>query len=251
MATYSVKQIQEALIDQGHKIKADGIMGPNTELAISNFKADNGLRRRPLIGPLTIELLFDKKKVRKSIFNFDFFKKDHVYPPWVNELGRHMNWHEVRDNAKLQEWLRSDGATLGDPAKLPWCGDAMATAIRLTLPNEQFPGALGENPYWARNWVLFGDETQLALGAMIVATRGSGGHIATAVGYDPDKRRIRVRGGNQSNSINDTWLDEGRIVGYRSPMNATGYRKPTTWRHKLPPIPIMNSAGQVVSTNEA
>jgi hypothetical protein len=128
----------------------------------------------------------------------------------------------------------------------------MATALKLTLPNEPFPGALGENLYWARNWVLLGDETKLALGAMVVATRpGGGGHIATAVGYDPTLRRIRVRGGNQSNAINDTWLDESRIIGYKSPMHAAGYRKPSTWKHELPAIPLMNSTGQVVSRNEA
>lgn len=251
MARYTVRQIQEALVDHGFNVGVDGVMGPQTERAISDFKGNNGLLRRPLIGPLTIKLLFDVKKIREPRLNLNIFRSEPVYPPWVNELGRHMHWHEVRDNIKLQEWLRSDGATLGDPAKLPWCGDAMATAIRLTLPKEPFPGALGENPYWARNWVLLGDEHLLALGVMIVATRNGGGHIGTAVGYDPDRRRIRVRGGNQSNSINDTWLDEGRIIGYRSPMNAEGYRKPKTWKHKLPPIPIMNSAGQVVSKNEA
>lgn len=232
---YTVRQIQAALNKHGYNLAVDGIMGPKTEAAISDFKGKNGLRPRPLIGPITLRKLFGSRRPSRKT-------GDENYPPWVNELGRYMHLHEKRDNAELQEWLRSDGATLGDPAKLPWCGDAMATAIRLTLPKEPFPGALGENPYWARNWALLGEETELRLGAMVVLVRGSGGHIGTAVGYDPDRKRIRLRGGNQSNTINDTWVDEGRVIAYR---------RPKTWRHPLPSIPIMNSAGEVVSTNEA
>ena len=118
----------------------------------------------------------------------------------------------------------------------------METAIRLTLPNEPFPDALGINPYWARNWALLGEKSKLALGAIIVIKRGSGGHIASAVGYDPRNKRIRIRGGNQSNQISDTWVKEDRVLAIR---------KPSTWKHQLPPIPIMNSRGAVISTNEA
>ena len=230
-----VKAIQAALNRHGFSLAVDGIMGPNTEKAISDFKGRNGLRRRPLIGPLTKKLLFGRKAKEPPA-------ADGAYPPWLNELGRHMYLHEVRHKSALMRWLRSDGGTLGDPSKLPWCGDAMHTAIRLTLPDEQFPGALGKNPYWARNWMLLGVKSPLRLGAMVVIKRGSGGHIASAVGYDPRRKRVRIRGGNQSNTINDTWIAERRVMGYR---------KPKTWPHKLPAIPIMNSAGQVVSRNEA
>ena len=42
--------------------------------------------------------------------------------------------------------------------KNPWCGDFVETCIRAALPDEPLPGALGINPYWARNWLLFGQE---------------------------------------------------------------------------------------------
>lgn len=242
--TYTTRQIQLALVSNGYPVAIDGIMGPQTEKAISAFKASHGLRARPLIGPLTANFLFGDTTPKAE-------PGDPANPPWVNELGRHMHWHEITDNAKLSAWLRSDGAALGDPSKLPWCGDAMQTAIRLTLPDEPFPGPLGENPYWARNWVHLGVETKLALGAMVVLTRRGGGHIGTAVGYDPKLKRIRLRGGNQGNSINDTWVDEKRVLGKKVAMRAEGYRKPITYKGDLPRIPIMNSDGQVISRNEA
>lgn len=242
MRRFTVKQVQTALKNHGYQIAVDGVMGPQTEAAISDFKGRNGLRRRPLIGPLTADLLFGEQDEPVNHVDLEDF------PPWVNELGRHMHMHEIRDNAKLRRWLASDGAALGDPAELPWCGDAMETAIKLTLPREPFPGALGENPYWARNWALLGEEHDLALGVMVVLTRGRGGHIGTAVGWDPRNRRIRCRGGNQSNSINDTWVDGvpvsegGRLLALRAPV---------TYNRPLPRIPIMNSEGDVISTNEA
>lgn len=235
---FSVRQVQQALNRQGFRLQTDGIMGPKTEAAISAFKGRHGLRRRPTIGPITAGLLFGDKPTKASAPSV----AEEFFPPWVNELGRYMWLHEVRDKEKLSAWLKSDGAFLGDPSKLPWCGDAMQTAIRLTLPNEPFPGALGKNPYWARNWALFGKKHPLALGVMVPITRGKGGHIGTAVGYDPMLKRVRIRGGNQSNTINDTWIKEKRVIDYRAPV---------TWNGVLPAIPIMDASGQVISTNEA
>jgi hypothetical protein len=244
--TFTVRQVQHALNRHGFRLAEDGVMGPATEAAISEFKGRNGLLRRPVIGPLTLELLFGKGL--PPSWEPD---ADPVYPPWLNELGRHMGLHEKRDNEELRAWLRSDGATLGDPAKLPWCGDAIQTAIRLTLPEEPFPGDLGRNPYWARNWALLGEESPLRLGVIAAMVRDGGGHVAAVVGYDPRLRRLRVRGGNQSNSINDTWIDEARVIGLRAPGRATGYRVPATWGRELPPVPIMDAEGQVISQNEA
>ena len=66
-------------------------------------------------------------------------------PPWMEELYRRMGLHEVRDTAKLVAFLKI-GRFLGDPRNLPWCGDAVESAIAKTLPGEALPS----NPFWAQ-----------------------------------------------------------------------------------------------------
>lgn len=110
---YTARQIQIALSTNGFPVAVDGVMGPETEGAISSFKASHGLRRRPLIGPLTAALLFGDREPQA-------ITGDPLFPPWVNELGRHMHWHEITNNTELPSAavhrLRNPGSS---PARVP------------------------------------------------------------------------------------------------------------------------------------
>lgn len=231
---YSVLAIQRALNAHGFRLAEDGIMGPRTEAAISEFKRRNGWRARPWIGPLTAKAL----GLTAAEPGEKPARGDAIMPVWITAMNKWMYKHEVKHNKELAEFLKSDGRTLGDPSKLPWCGDWMETIVKLTLPDEPFTGDLGENPYWARNWAKFGNKSKLAYGAMIVIGYKKGGHICCAVGYDPKKKRIRIRGGNQSNMVKDSWISESKVIAIR---------KPKTWQHPLPKIPIMSASGKVLS----
>lgn len=237
-------QIQQRLNTLGFgPIDVDGVIGPQTDAAVIKFKKSVGLASRPYIGPVTLAALFSNGELPPAPpIGAPSVLVDVL--PWDNELKKHMGQHEVRNNAELRKWLKSDGATLGDPAKLPWCGDAMETAIRLGLPDEwsQTDATLRSNPYYALNWAKFGMPSDLRYGAIVSFKRKGGGHIAELIGIDPKRGVLRVRGGNQSNTVSDTWIDQNRLYACR---------KPITWRHELPPLPIMNSAGKIVSTNEA
>lgn len=138
-----------------------------------------------------------------------------VRPLWLAELERRQGLQEVRDYGILSRWLKSDGRTLGDPRKLPWCGDAIQTAIALTLPDEPQLA----NPYLARNWLTFGVPTVPRLGAVMVFWRGArdgqDGHVALYVGED--ETSFAVLGGNQSNAIGVTRIARGRLLGARWP----------------------------------
>jgi uncharacterized protein (TIGR02594 family) len=155
------------------------------------------------------------------------------------EAKKVMGLHEDRDRAVLAKWLKSDGKTLGDPSKLPWCGDFVDTAIELALPDEPRPGKLGENPYWALNWLLFGKACNPAYGAVVAFERPGGGHVGFLVGQD--EKRFYVLGGNQGDTVSVTPIDRGR---------ARGYRWPTTYKGRPGDLPQMKSA-TASSKNEA
>lgn len=235
-----VKQVQLALAQAGFDPgDADGVIGPKTEAAIVAYKIANGLVSRPYLGPVTLAKLIGGDAD-------DYLEIESLQLPWVNELGKHLGWHEVQNNAALETWLRSDGSTVGDPSKVPWCGDCMETAIRLTLPNEWVitDKRLRTNPYWALNWVYFGVQCKPAYGAISAFRRDGGGHIAVLMGFDKKHNRYRIRGGNQSNRVSDTWIDAVRMA-------PACPRKPSTWAHELPPLPFMDSTGAIISHNEA
>ncbi len=139
-------------------------------------------------------------------------------PAWFKEIERKKGLHEVHHKKTLWDWLRSDKRTLGDPSKLPWCGDAVDTAIRLTLPNEKTPA----NPYLARNWLKWGTKTKPVLGAVLVFDGGKrpppSGHVGFYAGEDAT--HYHVLGGNQSNAITVMRLAKSRLLGARWPLTA-------------------------------
>jgi uncharacterized protein (TIGR02594 family) len=160
-------------------------------------------------------------------------------PKWIVEAEKVFGLHEVRDNAKLRAWLKSDGPTLGDPKVLPWCGDFVDTAIDLALPNEPRPGKLGENPYWALNWLEFGKKVDPCLYAVAAFVRPGGGHVGFLVGQDAS--RYYVLGGNQANPVTIVPIDKTRFRGARWPSTVGGSGVP---------LPRMTSK-MAASRNEA
>lgn len=204
-----LKPLQSAL-----GVKPDGVRGPITTAAIL-AAADDGRLTVAKAAPASADL------------------------PWMAEARKVMGRHEATNNAELRAWLKSDGETLGDPSKLPWCGDFVATAILLGLPAERFPGALDANPYWARNWALFGRETEPTYGCVLVFSRDGGGHVGFAVGQDASC--YHVLGGNQSNRVSITRIVKSRMIAAR-------------WPSSYPAQPIslpQMAATGTTSTNEA
>lgn len=162
--------------------------------------------------------------------------------PWIVEGKKVFGFHELYDKPALSEWLRSDGKFLGDPSKLPWCGDYTETAIKNSLPNEVFTGAVGKNPYWARNWLQFGIELRMPLyGCVLVFGRKGGGHVGFAIGEDAS--HYYVLGGNQSNAVNITRITKSRLL-------PGGARWPKSFEGVTKNLPQMKPDNIPVSTNE-
>ena len=159
--------------------------------------------------------------------------------PWIVEAEKLLGLHEIRDNAKLRAWLKSDGPTLGDPKALPWCGDFVDTAIDLALPGEPRVGPLAENPYWALNWLHFGKKVEPRLWAIGAFKRPGGGHVGFLVGQDAT--RFYVLGGNQGDSVSVVPIDKTRLQGARWPI---------TFPDPGLALPLMSSKAKA-SRNEA
>lgn len=229
-----VKAVQTRLQELGWYDGAlDGDAGTKTAGAVQDFKGASGLNPRAFVGPITLSMLFDdgaKKRPRAALVA--------GVPAWHALAKTKLGLHETRDHAELAAFLRSDGTTLGDPAKLPWCGDLTETCIRLTLPKEPIP----VNPYLARNWMKFGVATTPRLGAVLVFWRGSksgtSGHVGFYVGEDATA--YHVLGGNQSDAVTITRIAKDRLLGARWP--ASDATKTSAVK--------MTAAG-ALSTNEA
>jgi len=159
--------------------------------------------------------------------------------PWITEAKTALGRNEARDRTWLMDCLKRDGRSLGDPSKNPWCGDFVETCIRMGLPDEPLLGALGVNPYRARNWLLFGQDTKPFLGAVLIFERGSGGHVGFALGQDDT--HFFVLGGNQSDAVTIARIAKSRLLGAR-------------WRASYPPrlqrLPTLKPGDFLTTTNE-
>lgn len=227
MTRAEIRSVQERLAALGFAPgPVDGVMGPRTESAILAFKRSMGLKMRLWVGPQTWKLLHEPQ--------LDLGEKE---LPWLVEARKVMNLHEVYDNAALRRWLASDKHALGDPARLPWCGDFVETAIRLALPGEPVP----KNPYWALNWRNFGLPTEPTYGAVGSIRRDGGGHVFFLVGQD--RTRYFALGGNQSNKVSVVPIDKSRCP-------PESFRWPATYDREQVNLPSMTSSA-ASSTNEA
>lgn len=212
MGKVEIEAWQRELVRRGRNIPVDGDFGPKT------LGASLGVLNGAPAGPAAEDL------------------------PWLVEGRKVMGLHEQRDNARLRSWLKSDGKTLGDPGALPWCGDYVETCIRLALPGEPLPGAVGANPYFARNWAQFGIVTAPTYGAVLVFERGpSSGHVGFCVGEATTGSAFMVLGGNQGDTVSVVPIAKSRLIACRWP--ATAPLRPI----QLPRLTL----SQALSTNEA
>lgn len=207
---HSILDVQKALDKRGYDPgPLDGVYGRRTAKAVEDFQRGHvfGIKYYGTIGPKTLAALFPGEDDAPPTVEISY--------PWFDLALRKKGLHEDRDNAELRKFLKTDGHTLGDPSKLPWCGDFVETCIAVTLPHEFLP----DNPYLARNWLKFGVDTQPTLAAVAVFWRGSrdgtSGHVAFMAGEE--KEFYYILGGNQSDSVSLMKIGKTRLLGCRWP----------------------------------
>lgn len=202
----------------------DGIWGRNTLNATVAFQKARNLPAEGVLNEATVSAL--RVETDGSAPGYEAPNQD-IYDklPWMTLALRKKGLHEGRDNRDLRKWLKSDGKTLGDPAKQPWCGDFVETCIALTLPSAVLPN----NPYGARNWLKFGHTVNPCFGAVMVFWRGSRSGWKGHVGfyYAQDSTAYHILGGNQSNSVSVTRVRKKRFLGARLPSVGGPYPRQT------------------------
>ena len=210
------KWLQSRLVAHGFDIKIDGRIGPATKQAIRDFQRKKRLAVTGSANDETVEKLRGaSKKVGEKKRQL---KRSASMPPYIAEATRRMGLHERTDNGTLSRFMRKYGKFLGNPANLPWCGDFVESCILATL-DEKVP----DNPFWARAWAGFGiDAGGPKVGSIgVIGWKRGGGHVGFVVDYDHKRQRVKLRGGNQRNSVNDSWFAlngrSGKFIAFRWP----------------------------------
>jgi uncharacterized protein (TIGR02594 family) len=232
----TVKDIQERLNELKFNAgEPDGIRGRQTINAVKAFQKSKSLDPDGVVGPKTLAALFPNAAPAKVDDTPDTV-------PWLDLAYRKKGLHEKLNNAELRAFLKSDGKTLGDPAKLPWCGDFVETCMAVTMPDEVLP----DNPYGAMNWVKFGKACKPKRGAVLSFWRGSPdswqGHVGFYVGEDAT--HYHVLGGNQGDAVTVSKIAKNRL-------RASGARWPLTALDTSDVAIVADGKGLVETTNEA
>jgi uncharacterized protein (TIGR02594 family) len=189
----------------------DGIRGRMTDAAIVDFKRSIGFLARPYLGPLTLSALLGKPDDSDQPVGGDI--------PWLEEAGRLLGLHEVRNEGTLEGWMRhhlpvgawwTSSRWINVP-NVPWCGLFVATCEAATVPDAARPS----NPLSALAWLGAGEMVTPCLGARMHFRRSGGGHVGYYIAEDDEA--YHIRGGNQSNRVSDTRIAKSRFAGARWP----------------------------------
>jgi len=153
--------------------------------------------------------------------------------------------NEGLDRGVIQEYLRNGGVNL-DPATTAWC----AAFINASLQQEGYEGT-GSN--MARSFATYGEAVDKPQrGDLAVFSREGQpnsplGHVGFFDGYD-ENGKIRVLGGNQSDSVRLSSYAPDRLLAFRRPikgggpsMNAKNPSGPTPAGTPLPSAPAPSS----------
>ncbi len=139
----------------------------------------------------------------------------------VNQLilfvsEKHVGLKEIvgaEDNATIVKWLTAMGIKNAKD-EIAWCAAAMNGILGECH-------VIGTGSPTARSFLTWGAQIpweQKRPGDIVILQRGNQswqGHVGIYLKEDPNVAQILVRGGNQSNSYNEQWFPDDRVIGIR------------------------------------
>lgn len=202
--------LQSRLAAHGHPVGINGDWGRVSISALKAFQHKMGLPVTGVADRASVDALKVDPDAPAASQNTP--PPAETMPPWMAEMHRRMGLHEVQHKASLTEFLKI-GRFLGDPASLPWCGDAVESCLAKVLPAEPLPS----NPFWAQGWASFGIDVKSPLVGSIGVIRWSAksGHVGFVAGVEGSK--VVLLGGNQSNAITLASFPRDKFIAFRWP----------------------------------
>lgn len=164
-------------------------------------------------------------------------------PKWYQVARSRIGVREVpgpQSNPVILGWAKKLGGWVAGWFKdddIPWC----AVFVNSCLQEAGVVGAKGGQAVAALDFASWGRTGPLTPGAILVFRRPGGHHVGFYVGERVDGF-LRVLGGNQSNSVNETWIARERLIAVRWPLS-----EPLATEGRV----MLYADGSPISMNEA
>lgn len=145
----------------------------------------------------------------------DFKIKNEASPVWLDVAEKELGIKEIKGinhEERIVEYHRTTSLNANDD-ETPWCSSFVNWCVEKS-------GLRGTKKAWARSWNFWGVKLKVpAYGCIVVMSRGSNpahGHVGFFVGWD-GRKKIKVLGGNQGDSVSIVSFPTTRVVSYRWP----------------------------------
>jgi uncharacterized protein (TIGR02594 family) len=134
--------------------------------------------------------------------------------PWLETAFSLIGTKETpgfRNTTEIMDWSKVTEVTKnysGD--NVAWCG----LFVAFCMADNGLP--IIDTPLWAKSWNSYGTSlSKPQVGAIMVFTRNSGGHVAFYLGETSDS--YIILGGNQSDAVNIEHHSKSTCIGHRWP----------------------------------
>jgi uncharacterized protein (TIGR02594 family) len=215
---YDAKIIQEYLNKHGYDTNGiDGVFGSGSDKAVRQYQKDFGMVIDGIVGNNTASHMVE--------FYWTDIEDKAEELPWMQEAFKDYFVSEIKGEKHepkvLAFWKDAKLGGIKDD-ETPYCSGAVSAWLERA-------GIRSQRTAWARNYLNQGvplDEPKF--GAIVVFSRGKGGHVCFITGITKDGEYLRCLGANQANSVNERMFHISRVLGYRNPDPRTS----------LPDVPI-------------